>query len=177
MKHGLKFIDYGIAAFILVAGFLIAFAPNEARAERPSASNPLQYIGQLGQMGFAQGGGVFLPTAVLQSMGDGNISPIMQYVLVNTMFNQCIKDIKKYTPKERDPFTVAKSKYTYGICRLNRCIQQGMLVLALPLLAEDEDAGGSAFAQALAQGFEGAESCGGQGPAIDPMLIQLLSQN
>ena len=172
MKRDLKINDARIAALILFAGIVLAFAPKEARAERPTTSNPLQYIAQLGPIGFAQGGGAFLPQAVLQSMVQGTVSPIQQYVLVNSMFNQCIKDVKKYTPNERDPFTVAKSKYTYGICRLQKCMQQGMLVLALPLLAQDD--GMSGYGQALAAAYQDSEGCGGEGPAIDPALLQLL---
>lgn len=176
------------SVFFALAALTLALLPREARAERPSTSNALSFIVQMGQMGFTQGGGVFLPTAVLQSMSDGDVKPMMQYVLVNSMFSQCLEEVKKYTPSQRDPFKVAQSKYQYGICRLQRCQQQGMLILALPLISGVASAGGGSdqdgssaanaqYAMSLAQGFQNASSCGGQGPAMDSALIQILTQN
>ncbi len=181
MNNIIKSFKYGISGLILIASL---FSQN-AHAERPSLNgmSPDQYIMQLGSPAFTQGGGMFLPEELLNSLRGGDTSMIMQYVLINNLMNKCAADVKRYTPKQSDPFTVAQSKFKYAQCRLQSCQAQGMLVLALPLLSDVASAGGSAeeasgnraYAQALAQGLSGQQSCGGSGSAVDPALVNYLT--
>lgn len=176
MNGILKALAYG-TALLLFTAFV---APKEAHAERPSTNNPYQYIAQMGQMGFTQGGAVLLPESLLMDMGQGEIAPIMQHALARNILLQCAEDAKKYRPHELEPFQIAQSKYRYGKCKMLACKNNAMLVLALPLLSDNEAAGGSdsgvndQMATALAQGFQQEPSCAGTGPSIDPALIQLI---
>ena len=176
-----------LSLFRLSLLFLLGLAPNYALAERSDAANFSQWIVQMGQVGFSQGGGAYLPSSVLQAMYNGQVPLIQQYAVVNNMFNQCMVDIEKYRPSQSDSYQVAKSKFQYAMCRLQACQQQGLLILALPLLSDNPAAGGAstsasqaaneAMVTGLAQGFANTASCSGSGSAMDSLLLQILLQN
>jgi len=168
-----KFI-FGIAALVCAS----------AAAERPDADNIYQYIAGLGPITFNKAGGAFLPLAVLNGLKQGKVSPIMLFVLSNNMMNKCVEDVVKAVPDIRDPYTVAKAKFEYGVCRIKKCFQQGTLVLLLPQLSSNERAGGSSDEQdrssaqqtgvMLAQAFKKDPGCDGASDGMDPMLLSVL---
>lgn len=134
------------------------------------------WISQLGQVGFQPSGAAMLPPAVISSMREGDISPIMQFVLASHMMNSCVKDVTKpgAYPKRRDPYVVAKAKFDYGICRIKKCFQQAMLMLILPQMSSNERNGGSSdpgtqdssqnLGMVMAQAFQKDKGCtGGSG--------------
>ncbi len=134
------------------------------------------WLMNMGKITFRSGGGAFLPSGVLQTMRYGNISPIMQFVMMNHTMNECIEAILKppFLPLERDPYLVAKKKFDYGVCRIKKCWQNGMLIQMLPLL-KGGLGGSNDIAMVLAQAFQQDESCdGSEGGGFDPMLIGML---
>lgn len=150
-----------------------------ARAEVSQAYN---WIGGLGNISFTQGGAAQIPGYVVGSMRDGNISPIMQFVMVNSMMNQCIKDTYNYYPRRRDPFQLASAKFSYGLCRINKCFQQGMLIMILPQLSGKSQYGGAdgqdsgqQMGMLLAQGFSQGDGCS-SGNSNDKGISQALMQ-
>lgn len=156
----------------LAVAFLLA-AP--AKAERPTTNDIYSYLAQAGQITFNKAGGAFLPIAVLRGMKNGQISPILQFVLVNNLMTQCIKSVLEAPPGIREPYVVAKAKFDYGLCRLTQCFKQGMLIMVLPALSGKSGTGGKGVAQALATGFKQQEGCDGSGDSgMDPMLFTLL---
>ncbi len=165
----------GIGGVVILALFLL---PRTARAETGEAYN---WIGQLGQIAFTQGGAASLPGYVISSMRGGSISPIMQFVLVNSLMNKCIKDTYSFYPRRRDPYQLASAKFQYGMCRINKCFQQAMLLLVLPQLSGRTQYGGQPAQQsggqigaALAQSFQQQNGCGNNGndKGISAQLLQ-----
>lgn len=145
----------GVGAFLLFG--------RSARAS--DTAEAYQWITGMGSVQFSQPGGVFLPTSVLRSMRDGQISPIMQFVLMNHTMNQCISRVLKdpYAPLIRDPYLVAKQKFDYGICYIKKCWQSNMLISLLPMLSSgyDQEYGQQQMGVLLAQAFQKDESCDG----------------
>ncbi len=173
-----RLVMIGIIAYLGVAH------ATPAQAERPSAGNPFQYIAGLGPIVFNRGGGAFLPLSVLQSLAQNSVSPIQQFVLVNNLMTKCTKDvIEKNTPNIRDPYVVAKAKFEYGLCRIKKCFQQGMLILVLPELQSSssnnqDGSGGSSTGAILAQAFQKDGGCDGKGgDGLDPAVLALLTKH
>jgi len=169
-----------IKKFLSIA--LLFSALSVSTAARAETSSAYSWIAGLGNISFTQGGAAQMPGYVVGSMRDGNISPIMQFVLVNSMMNQCIKDTYNYYPRRRDPFALATAKFNYGLCRINKCFQQGMLVMLLPQLsgksqyggADAKDSGqqmGALLAQSFSQG-DGCSSGNSSDKGISSALIQ-----
>jgi hypothetical protein len=166
-----------LCAFVFA---ITLFIGGQAKAEsRPTASNPLGYIGSLGAMTFGQSGGAFLPMSVIGAMKDGKISPVMQFVAMNHMMDGCIVDtVKRGKPGQREPYVVANAKFVYGICKIKKCFNQAMLVSLLSAQSENEsagaDEGNEAFGLAFAQATQKDPSCDGQDDengGMDPMLL------
>jgi len=164
----------------ILAILLLAFSLTvTARAE--DAGQAYSYIANLGQMSFSQGGAVSIPGYVLGSMRSGQVSPLMQFVLVNSMMNKCIKDTYNFYPRRRDPFQLANAKFAYGVCKIQKCYQQGMLLLLLPKLSgrsqyggADGQSSGQQTGALLAQAFAGGAKCGGSSndSGISAALLQ-----
>lgn len=168
--------------FIFSLGVLSLFISLEARAERPGETNPYNYIVNQGQVAFSKGGGAFLPLSVLSGLKSGQISPVMQFVLVNQVMNQCIKKVLQEVPYRRDPFVIANKKFTRGFCKIRKCFDEGMLLQILPQMSSNASYGGSADAQdrsgaqmmgfVLAQAFKKEDGCEqGSDNGLDPSLI------
>ena len=169
---------------VVAAAFLGA---TDARAERPGDTNPYAYIARMGNITFNQAGAAFLPLSVLRGMRDGQISPILQFVVANNLMTQCTKEVLKRPPDIRDPYKVAAAKFNYGMCRIKKCFQQGMLMMILPQLSRNTSRGGGAtsaerqgslqMGQIFAQAFQRDEKCDGQGTGIDPFLLAVFLNN
>lgn len=186
----MKIINLNTILKTLFAFFfaLTLFIGGQAKAEaRPTAGNPLQYIGALGALTFGQSGGAFLPTSVLGAMKDGKVSGIMQFVLMSHMMNGCVVDaVKRGKPGQREPYVVANAKFTYGICRIKKCFQQGMLMALISGMSSNEAAGGGDASDQsanreqgliMAQAFQKDPSCDGkdnQNGGMDPMLLAMF---
>lgn len=188
----MKIINLNTILKTLFAFFFVftLFIGGQAKAEaRPSASNFMQYIGALGPIAFGQSGGAFLPVSVLGAMKNGQVSAIMQFVLMTHMMNGCVVDaVKRGKPGQREPYVVANAKFTYGICRIKKCFQQGMLIATISGLSSNPAAGGGdageqqanqAQGMALAQAFKKDPSCDGQDKqngGMDLMLLAMFMQ-
>ena len=162
---------------LLIAALMVMLSAGPAQAEQ-------MQIGDLAGTVFSQGGGAFLPPQVLLGLRNGQVSPIMQFVTMNQMLNQCVAETlsPRIAPNLRDPYLVAKKKFECGLCRIKKCWQNGMLIQMLPLLAEEsgdaEQAGNEQLAALLATAFQKDAACDGSGGGgFDPNLIQLLTQN
>ena len=167
--------------------FALCFVAATAEAEtRPEATNPLSWIAQLGPIAFSQSGGAFLPLNVLQAMQQGNVSPIMQFVMGNSLMTQCVREVEKKYPDRRDPYVVAAQKFQAGICRLQKCFQTVTLISLLPALqgapATGDTSGGQTsggsneMAMTLMNSFKQQEGCDGSGDSgIDPAILMLFA--
>ena len=188
MQH-LSENSFPLFRFFLLAAFLLGLlGVDYAHAEsRPGDVNPQQYIGSLGQLTFSQGGGAFLPGSVLQSMRSGQISPIMQFVLLTNMMNQSVKKSLSLVPDIRHPYVVAKAKFDYGICVIKKAFEEGMVIAMLPKLSNNRDYGGyndpaeqqanQQQALAMAQAFQKDASCSdGADSGFDPMILSLIQR-
>lgn len=163
------------ALFFSVAGFLF-LASTPALGETAQA---YQWIAQLGKLSFNKGGAANIPGFVVGAMRSGDISPVMQFVMVNSLMNKCIKDTYAGYPRRRDPFKLASAKFSNGLCRINKCFQQGMLILLLPQLSGKQRYGGEAGKQSggemgklLAQSFQKNGACPGGDQAMSQALLQ-----
>lgn len=159
-----------IATLLIISSLTISF---HAKCEE---ADFYIWLMRMSNITFSTGGGAFLPIGVLRAMQYGNISPIMQFVMMNHTMNECIKAILKapFLPLQRDPYLVAKKKFDYGVCRIKKCWQNGMLIQMLPLMKSDFG-GSSQMGMLLAQAFQRDEACdGGEGGGFDPILIGLL---
>lgn len=163
-----------------ILGFL-AVASSPAFAERPTA-DLFPWLIRLGPIAFNKGGGAFLPASVLSGLRQGQVSPVLQFVMVNNLMAKCVKDTLNYTPDIRDPYVVAKAKFDYGLCRIKKCFQQGMLIMILPQLSShsgdgQDQSGASQQGLILAQAFKKDPACDGQGgDGLDPMLLAALAK-
>lgn len=172
----------GIAKYIFAIGILSLFISTSARAERPGDTNPYSYIVNQGQIAFSQGGGAFLPISVLQGLQQGSLSPVMQFVLVNQVMNQCITKVLQQVPYRRDGFVIANKKFTQGFCKIRKCFDEAMLLEILPQMSQNANFGGSPDAQnrasaqqmglVLAQSFQKDTGCtAGADNGLDPSLL------
>lgn len=167
---------------IFIAGLFFVFVAKNAVAERPTDSNAYSYLVNAGQVAFSKGGGAFLPMSVLQSLQGGSLSPVMQFVVVNQVMNQCIQKVLKEVPFRREPYIVANKKFARGYCKIRKCFNEGILLQILPQMSSNPSYGGSEDAQdragaqamglALAQAFNKEASCeSGADNGMDPSLI------
>lgn len=167
--------DTKIWKLLILVGFVLLPCA-EVKAETGNAYN---WISQLGRITFSQGGAAFLPGGVVSAVSQGSISPIMQFVLVNSMMNQCIKNTFPQYPRRRDPFPLAAAKFANGLCLIKKCFQQGMLLMILPQLSgasryggQSGQQGGQQMGAVLAQAFtKKDDACGG---GSDPGIAQAL---
>lgn len=173
-------------AFFLIFLFFGALSAL-SRAERPTASTAQNFILQGQSPGFSPSGAAYLPSTVLQAMKAGQLSPVMQFALVNQMMNKCIADVVQKYPARRDSYVTAKQKFDDGQCRIEKCYQQGVLLMMLPQLSTVSGAGGAADAQLrqaaaasalqFANAFKRSKACGASGGAdggIDPAYFTLF---
>ncbi len=163
--------------------------PNEARAEsRPSTNNVYGYINSFATPLFNRAGGVFLPLQVISALRQGNVSLISLFVLANNIMNKAVEQVLSQTPDIRDPYVVAKARFEWGICFLQKQFQQGTLILLLPQLSSNSRFGGSGDEQdrqaaqqqgaMLAQAFGKSGGCDGSGNnGLDPQLVAAFAGN
>lgn len=131
---------------MLLGGFLLSlFVSGPARAQTVN-----DWIASLGSIGFTQGGAAQIPTGVLQSLQNGSVSPVMQYVLLNSTLNQAIQQSLSQTPDARLPYTAALEKYNWGICNIQKSFQTNMLLVMLPKSSQVTQNGGSSSDQVRA---------------------------
>lgn len=157
---------------------LAAFSSITALAERPTTTSPYSYIAQLGRVGFGRGGAAYLPTAVIKQQISPGISPVMQFILVNHLMNQCVESARSMAPGKLESYGSAKSKFTYGVCRLQHCFEQGLLLTALARGGDSQDkAGQQQKAAILASAFQSQGGCDGSSSGIDSALVQAATQN
>ena len=184
MLHRLKKLyPAGIAVLLFLAAVL---SLSEARGERPDDNgNPLGWINSLGKIGFTQGGAALVPGGVLRSLEGGQVSSISQYVLVNSLMNKCTKQAISEYPRRRDPYPMARAKFDHGVCRIQMCFQQGVLMTMLPQLSAIQKNGGAVDTSIRDQSqklmlllisqFSQQQGCDGQqGTGIDPGFAQIL---
>lgn len=155
-----------ITTLLIIASLTISF---HAKCDD---ANFYEWLMRMSRITFSAGGGAFLPIDVLHAMRYGDISPIMQFVLMNHIMNECIEAILKapFLPLQRDPYLVAKKKFDYGLCRIKKCWQNAMLIQMLPLMRSGS---GAQIAVVLANAFLEDEACdGGKGGGFDPNLIR-----
>jgi hypothetical protein len=175
--------------FLITALFGVClFIGGQAKAEtaRPADSGLLNYLQGLGPINFSQGGGAFLPLQVLTAMKEGDVSPLMQFVLVNHLMNSAVKEAQKLVPGRRDPFTVASAKFQLGLCKIQKAFQQGMLMALLPALSDKDEYGGSSDPGVragssqqglmLSQAFQKNENCAGDDNGFDPMMLAMFAK-
>ncbi len=159
---------------------LVMFAGFTARAERPTASNPINWISGLGDAAFNDAGGVFLPVSVLQGMRDGQIAPIQQFALVQHTINECTKEAMAKTPDIRAPYVVAAATFKWGVCLMTSCLKNVLLLQLIPLLSNrygnDSDRQSAQTQGAvLVQAFQQQDGCDGAGNSgIDPLIAQMF---
>lgn len=147
------------------------------------AESVAQWLVGLGPITFNTAGGAFLPLPVLQSLQQNSVSPVLQFVTATNLMNRCTADvIQNSTPDIRDPFVVATAKFTYGLCRIKKCYEQGMLILLLPQMQQDSQGSSSEIAL-FAQQFQNDPACdqqngqgGSGGGGIDPNILALITQ-
>jgi hypothetical protein len=162
----------------LVAIALLAAKP--ARGEGGgNTAGVYDWIMNMGQVTFNNGGGAFLPTGVLNSMRYGQISPIMQFVTANHIMNSAIANALKpqLVPKQRDPFLVAQKKFTYGLCMIKKGWQSAVSFLTLSAIHQNSSFGGGQeqIAQVLIQSFQKDPACDGSGGGgLDPNILALV---
>lgn len=160
---------------------LLIFAA-KLRAE----ANPTSYIANLGQVPVNNTGAAFIPPPVMGAMTDGKISPIMQFVLINHVLDSCIKATLQNPPGRRTPYVAAKKQYDEGICKIQKCFQQGMVLGLIGQTSDKPKNGGSADpAERQSSANLGLmfamtsqkEDCGGSGAGMDPNMIQMLAKS
>lgn len=172
-----------IIKVMLLGGFLLSlFISGPARAE-----NTTYWIASLGSIGFTQGGTAQLPDYVLQSLKQGSVSPVMQYVLLNNTMNQAIEQSLSQTPDARLPYTAALEKYNWGLCNLNKAFQTSMVLSLLPQTSSVSYNGGSSdagvraarqqqalmMAQALSD-TKGCDSANSNDSGFDVAILRLI---
>ena len=154
-------------------------------AHRAAAESAYNYIASQSPISFSQGGAALIPSGVLQPIANGQISPIMQFVLVNSMMTKCIKNAAKDVPARREAFVSANAKFTNGYCKIRKCFEQGMLMGMLSQLSSNPNYGGSSdeserngsqmMGLVLAQSFQKENGCGGASDSgINPALLQAI---
>lgn len=161
----------------LLAALTLAFLYAKPAQAESNAADVYGWIMNMGRITFNSGGGAFLPTGVLNAMRYGQISPIMQFVTMNHLLNQCIANSLRpqIVPRLRDPYLVAQKKFQYGLCMVKKCWQNGMLVSLLPTLSRGGAEDNSQLASLLAASFQKDPACDGSGGGgLDPNLLVLL---
>jgi hypothetical protein len=149
------------------------------------AEDPYSYIIGAGSPQFSAGGAVVVPPPVLGAMKNGQISPIMQFVLMNNTVSSCVKKVQKEFPYRRDSFQTASAKFNAGYCKIRKCFDQAMMMAMLPELSKQPQAGGSGDPQdqqqsqmmglVMSQAFSKEGSCKGGSASMDPTLLSMAS--
>jgi len=163
---------------IFIIGLLL-FVGVSARAERPTAPDPIQWISGLGASAFNDAGGMFLPMSVLDGMRQGSISPIQQFALSQHAINNCTKEALAKKPDIRAPYVVAAATFKWGVCLMSSCLKNILLLQLIPMLSNrysnDSGAGAKMQGAALVSAFQQQEGCDGAGNSgLDPALAQMF---
>lgn len=164
---------------MLLGGFLLSlFISGPARAES---------VTDLGSISFSSGGAAQFTDRVLQSLQNGSVSPVLQYVLLNNTMTQAIEQSLAQTPDTRLPYTAALEKFNWGICNLTKSFQTSMVLTLLPQTSANRQSGGSndplvrqaKLQQALSMATEfskdrGCDNSNSNDSGFDSAILRLL---
>ncbi len=154
---------------------MVGFGTAQAE-QRPYAPSASGWISDLGSATFSDAGGMFLPLSVIDGMKSGSLSPIIQFALINHTIDQCTKQAISKTPDVRAPFVVAQATFVWGVCLMQSCLKNILLMQLIPLLSQkygtqSDQQSAQQQGAVLAQSFQQAPGCNGAGDSgIDPML-------
>jgi hypothetical protein len=168
---------------MLLGGFLLSlFISGPARAQSVD-----DWISSLGSISFSSGGAAQFTDGVLQSLQNGSVSPVLQYVLLNNTMTQAIEQSLAQTPDTRLPYTAALEKFNWGICNLTKSFQTSMVLTLLPQTSANSKRGGSndpgvrqaKLQQALSMATEfskdrGCDNSNSNDSGFDSAILQLL---
>lgn len=160
-----------IFVFVLFLGTFSQTAQAEAR---PTSDNYLQWIAFLGDVQFADAGAAYIPSVVLQATQQGKVSPALQLALTAHIMSKCTQRVVAQAPSQLDPYAKDKILFDDGICRIQKCFQQIMLLDLLNQAGQSTNsAGAKQQAIALGNSFRN-ERCSGGGDGVDALLLALL---
>jgi len=182
MKLSLEITIKDLAFRIMGIALVISlfFFGREGRAENSQVYDASSTVAALASGGTQAINGSTLPQNVIQSVQQGNVSPIEQWVLTNTMFTNCAENLVNNPPPITDSYAAALAAYNNDVCEMeNNCFDTAYLLSALALSSNNSATGGQGSTGTCAvlsimQNLPTNSNCQAQIPTD---LITLITQN